>query len=359
MRPSVSHAPLGLFASWLSLSCQLAPPSDRSEPALLAVSAGATDPCRPVQESPRDPLLPEHPGRFCRDPGAPLRHFGELDEEPLRSACERVLGPSCFADLGHGLERVSVLRYLDAARPERGIDAVLSRFESSDSAYAHFSDVLIGDADPANLAVSPVDAPGVALIERGRLFAWRGRHVLRLGHFDGTRAPEPDRVDSDLLELGGALLEGLPEAEGTPRALSKLPNLYRLPQGSRLVLGDALGVSGLGANAVGYYRNGGKRWRVVAILRPDVDSAKDVMSTLGRHPNSDKIKGIPGVLEFVERRLSSEPQVEWVIGQRGEVIYGIGDEAAALPEFMPAAAEAKVKLSLHEKLVQLSRIHLE
>jgi hypothetical protein len=359
MRPGVSHAPLALFASWLSVSCQLEPPSERFELSLVTASAAASDPCKPAQDSPRDPLLPERPGRFCRDPGAPLRHFGEPDGEPLRRACERVLGPTCFADLGHGLERVSVTRYVDKGTPERGVDAVLSRFESADSAHAHFSEVLIGDADPANIAAAAVQSAGVALIEGGRLFAWRGRHVLRLGHFDATATPELPRVERDLSELGAALLERLPEAEGWPRALGKLPKLHRLPLGLRLVLGDALGVPGLGANAIGYYRDGQKRWRVLAISRPDLDSAKDVMSTLGRHPHADKIKGIPGVLEYVERRLPSEPRVQWVIGQRGDTIYGIGDEAAALPEFMPAAAEAKVKLSLHEKLVKLSRIHLE
>jgi hypothetical protein len=98
---------------------------------------------------------------------------------------------------------------------------------------------------------------------------------------------------------------------------------------------------------------------VLAIVRPDAESAKDVLSTLGRRPETKKIKGAPfDAVQFTERRLPSEPHVGWVVGQRGHVIYGIGDEATALREFMPAQHEAKVKLSLHEKLVKLTRIHL-
>ena len=130
----------------------------------------------------------------------------------------------------------------------------------------------------------------------------------------------------------------------------------RIDLGVRFTLGDALGVPGLGSSARGYYRDESKRWRVLSIVRPDSESAKDVLSTLSRHPSAKKIKGIDA-LQFIERRLPSEPHVGWVIGQRGSMIYGIGDEATVLPEFMPAQREASVKLSLHEKLVKLTRIN--
>jgi hypothetical protein len=122
------------------------------------------------------------------------------------------------------------------------------------------------------------------------------------------------------------------------------------------MLGDAFGVPGLGASGRGYYRDERKRWRVLSVVRPDGESAKDVLSTLSRHPSAKKIKGVDA-LQLIERRLPSEPHVGWVIGQRGSVIYGIGDEATVLPEFMPAEREASVKLSLHEKLVKLTRMN--
>ena len=55
----------------------------------------------------------------------------------------------------------------------------------------------------------------------------------------------------------------------------------------------------------------------------------------------------------------AEPWVGWVVGQRQEVVYGVGDEAAALPEFMPAEREAAVKLGLLDKLAKLSKVHQE
>ena len=48
-----------------------------------------------------------------------------------------------------------------------------------------------------------------------------------------------------------------------------------------------------------------------------------------------------------------------MVGQRQEVIYGVGDEATALPELTSAEREAAVKLSLADKLVELTRTHTE
>jgi hypothetical protein len=99
---------------------------------------------------------------------------------------------------------------------------------------------------------------------------------------------------------------------------------------------------------------------VLAIVRPDDEAAKDVLSTLGRTPAAHGLRNAPlDALSFTERRLPAEPYVGWVVGQRHEVIYGVGDEATALPEFMPADREAAVKLSLLDKLVKLTKVHLE
>ena len=48
----------------------------------------------------------------------------------------------------------------------------------------------------------------------------------------------------------------MPPAPNLPLAVQKLPAEHRLPLGTRLLLGDVLGVSGMGAGAIGHYRNG-------------------------------------------------------------------------------------------------------
>ncbi len=303
--------------------------------------------------------LPRELGRFCLDRYAPVRAYG-ASAAPIERACERVLGPGCRDEQErHGLERVVTARYVDADGEGTTLDLTLTRFEHIEGAYAHFTDQVIGDADPADLAAKPVEVPGVAVQGQGSVLGWQGRDVLWL-HETNEEQPLEARFavsERELPELLPKLLETLPARAELPAAVKRLPQAHRVPLGVRLMLGDALSVPGLGTSACGYYQNGDKRWRVLSIVRPDAESAKDVLGTLGRHPLARKIKGAPfDAIQFTERRLPSEPQVGWVVGRRGDVIYGIGDEATALPEFMPAEREARVKLSLHEKLLELTRI---
>jgi hypothetical protein len=279
----------------------------------------------------------------------------------LARACERVLGPGCLDEPREGLERVWTLRYLVRTVPGADVDAVLAQFRSSEGAYAHFTRLVVGDADPASLDVSVLELPGVGVLRTGGVMGYRGRHVFWLRYSEEQQPPEARlrAAREHLPQLAQLLSASLPAEEGLPVSVQKLPQAQRLPLGVRLVLDDALGVPGLGASAQGYYAEGAKRWRVFTIVRPDAESAKDVVSSLLRHPAAKKIKNAPlDAVQFIERRLPSEPHVGWVVGQRAEVVYGIGDEASVLPEFMPAQREAAVKLSLLEKLVKLTRIHI-
>ncbi|HTV17772.1 MAG TPA: DUF6599 family protein [Polyangiaceae bacterium] len=304
--------------------------------------------------------LPSQLGDFCLDAYAEVRAYGPDAPEPLERACEQVLGPGC--DDQHGLERVTAARYVDAAGGRQSLDVVALRFADADSAYAGFSDGLLGERDPSELTARPFDAPGVAVLDRDRASAWLGRYALALDYGDDT-APTDLRVAAArvrLTESTRRLLAALPADTGLPLAVRKLPTAHRLPLGVRLVQGDALGVRGMGEGAVGYYADGDKRWRVLAIVRPDAEAARDVLSTLARSPAARKIYNAPlEAYAFTERRLPAEPVVGWVVGQHQDVIYGVGDEATALPEFMPAAREAAVKLALPDKLAKLAKVHQE
>jgi hypothetical protein len=319
-----------------------------------ACSAALDDVSRAALES-----LPLQTDSFCVDAYAGVHVYAASAPDSLARACERVLGPGCQDQPEEGLERVSTLRYLVRAAPGPNIDVVLSRFDTTAGAYAHFTAATLGENDPAQLGLKALDDAGSALFQSDDVLGWRGRHVFWLHYSDEQRPPSDNRLAAKhhLPELAQSLGHALPGEDGLPLAVQRLPEAQRVPLGVRLVLGDALGVAGLGMSAQGYYAEGSKRWRVIAIVRPDAESAKDVLSTLSRHPAAKKIKGAPfDAVQFIERRLPTEPVVGWVVGQRAEVVYGIGDEASVLPEFMPAQREAAVKLSLLEKLVKLSRI---
>ena len=304
--------------------------------------------------------LPARLGQFSLDAYAGVRAFGADAALPIDLACERVLGPGCADD--NGLERVVAVRYVDADGGRATLDVLVSRFEDVDRAYASFSEALLGERDPLALTAQPLDLPGLAALDGERVDGWLGRYVVSLVHGDETR-PAEQRVSSAAAHLPASarsLLEALPAEPELPLAVQKLPRANRIPLAARLVPGDALGVPGMGMAAIGHYREQSKRWRVLAIVRSDDDSARDVLSTLSRNPAAHPIRNAPlGALSFTERRLPAEPSVGWVVGQRQEVIYGVGDEATALPEFMPAEREAAVKLSLLDKLVKLTRTHLE
>jgi hypothetical protein len=289
-----------------------------------------------------------------------VRAFGTDAALPLESACEQVLGPGCADD--NGLERVVAVRYVDFEGTRATLDVIASRFEDADRAYASFTESLLGERDPLELTAQPLDLPGISVLDGERVGSWLGRYVLSLAYGDETQPAEQRAAAAAALlpESARRLLDALPAQDELPLAVQKLPRAQRIPLGARLVPGDALGVPGMGMAAIGHYRDQSKRWRVLAIVRSDDDSAKDVLSTLSRNPAAHPIRNAPlDAISFTERRLPAEPYVGWVVGQRQEVIYGVGDEATALPEFMPAEREAAVKLSLLDKLVKLTRTHLE
>lgn len=352
--------------AFVVLACASPPPAGSGEGA-GASSAGTapsgTGPCAADAAGAPEPVaafLPRDVPGFCLDPHASVRAFDAATPGGVERGVERLLGAG-GSDAAAGRDQVLALRYL--ARDGGGAaDVVVSRFEDAGLAYAHFSERLLGDGDPARLTATGLDSDGVAVLDAPYALAWRGRHVLWSRHVNVELPPSEEREAAARLLPGlvRALVRAIPPDEGLPSALRRLPETARLPLAMRWSRGDALGVPGLGRGAVGHYRDGSKRWRVLALERPDAESAKDVLATLRRHPQVRKIKNAPlDAVELSERRLPSEPVVHWVIGQRGEMIYGIGDEPSALPEFMPARAEESVKLSRYEKLVLLTKVHLK
>ncbi len=355
MRPPVFSPRRSCSAALLALACQAAAPSLTAR----GEGPGSESPpvaCRSQPESSSAPLPPRASG-FCVDPHALVHVFDMSDPEQSARACERVLGAGCMETAAGRPERVVAGRYLDELAPG-GADVIVQHFADPSLAFIAFSEQLLEGKDPAELDVQPLDAPGVA-VQRGAVAsAWRGGELLWLRYASSELPPAAElaRASTALPELARALLASFPAEPGLPPALERLPERQRIPLGVRLLDSDALGVPGLGRVALGHYQDGSKRWRVLASVRPDWDAAKDVLSTLRKQPGVRKIKGLDAVQVRV-RRAPAEPEVDWVIGQRGEVVYGIGDEPVALPEHMSARAEASVKLSRHEKLVALTRVH--
>jgi hypothetical protein len=370
MAPCVSRGlKLGALAVVALSGCGARAPSPAGA-ALDGSSEGRTedaDPSAIRAKSERDAAsaralgpLPHRLERFTLDPYAEVRAFGTDRAAPLERACEQILEPGCAE--GRGLDQVIAARYVDGEGSRATLDVTVSRYLDADGAYAAFTDGLIGERDPLELTARPLDVPGLGVLDGERVASWLGRYVVSVSYGDETEPAErrAAAATARLPEATRRLLAALPAHPDLPLSVQRLPRAHRIPLGARLVPGDALGIPGMGMGAVGYYRDADKRWRVLAIVRPDDEAAKDVLSTLGRNPAARSIRNAPlDALSFTERRLPAEPYVGWVVGQRHEVIYGVGDEATALPEFTSAEREAAVKLSLLDKLVKLTKVHLE
>jgi hypothetical protein len=367
-----AFSPLG--PGLLALACQW--PTSSASPSgapTSTSSAPASDPCaepslpsepprpegdgtstvsfalRPAGAEARE--LPSHSGGWCLDRWAPVSSYGEGASQPLERACERVLGPGCREDERAGLRRVLQFHYVQREDAARAVDGVLSRFHDALGAYAHFTRALLGDGDPAELQATPLER-GTLVQRSDGAFAWRGRDVLWLRQVD-ERQPLAERAAAAralLPPLAREILAGLGESEALPAVVQQLPERERLPLGVRLLLSEAFGVSGLGPSAQGYYQAGGKRWRVATLVRADAEAAESVLTALEQQPDAQRLEAAPiAALQLNERRSGVSAPLSWVIGRRGEVVFGVGD---AEPSSSASAADGP--LTVQEKLSKLA-----
>lgn len=343
----------------LALACQApvppAPTGADQDPAALRTAAfplkPGSDALRPAQTH----ELPERAGEFELDLHAPPVAYGEGARESLERACERVLGPGCRGDDRAQLARVVRFHYLHQQDREASIDGVLSRYRDELGAYARFTEMVLGERDPAEVASSAVALDAGNLVLRAdSAFAWRGRELLWLRQVD-ERLPAARReqaAHAALPRAARAILAHLGAPETLPAVVGHLPAAERIPLGVRVRLDEAFGVPGLGPSALGHYRAGEQRWRVAVVLRPDAEAAQDVLHALERQPETRRLEQAPfEALQATERSLADEPARSWVITRRGEVVYGVAEEGLPGPNL--GGARAGVELTVQDKLSRL------
>jgi hypothetical protein len=318
-------------------------------------------------------LLPAELRGYCLDPNAevlavekqlPRIGFPREQTSELADACAQRLGPLCSGYLDGGLERLVAFRYVGGTARAGALDVLFARFASSEGSFGLFGDQVLGDEDPAEAKIDALDAEGSAVRLGGTALGWRGPYLVRLSYTNSDETAAEREASANALFRGvlAHTARVLPEqiqgpSAALPRAVQSLPLPGRVPFGVRYETGEVLGVVSVRGAAEGYYRSNGKRWRVLAIVRPDPEAAEDVLSAFARHPDGHEVKYAPlHGLRFTERRPSGEPNLDWVIGQRGATVYGIGDDPAVLPAGLSAVEEMEVKLTLWQKLEKLVEV---
>src|SRR5262249_27086 len=87
--------------------------------------------------------------------------------------------------------------------------------------------------------------------------------------------------------------------------------------------------------AIGFYKEGDRRWRVLSIIKDDADQAKDAFKTIKSKPGTLPIPNLGDEAAHVVVPTTGEgqgpaPKVEMLVARKGQVGGGVGDEEYAL-----------------------------
>jgi hypothetical protein len=352
----------GLGLSSITPACSKDEPRP-SPPPPAAVASGASKAAAcasgggTIADPASAPFFPRLARGFCLDPNGGDKAFGEGASLSLDHICD-IFDGECEVYRGFGVRRVVEARYVDGAGGPATIDVHLSKFATTEGAYAMFTKRTVGDGDPADEATPrPSEGGGAAALGIGNAYLWRGQYLVELTYDDESSAEAAIKAAGERLlpPLVAEMGAKLPGDTQPPPAVQALPKDARLPMGTVYVTTDLLGVDGVGGGAFGYYREGDKRWRVLAIARADADQAKDVLGTFAKLPGATKEKGAGDAAVRVMRKDSDGIAVEWVVARAGKDVLGVGDEVRALRAGMSADEHAKVTLTKAEKLERLKK----
>lgn len=366
MRHTGALAALSLSAALLLLSsCKDGKPKgDDPPPPPPPASAAPKGACASgggeVKDPVSAPFFPRAVGGYCVDPGVEVKTYGDRGKLTMDEVCTTAFDGECEVYKRFGLKRVVALRYVDGAGKGGTVDVNLSEFADASGAYAMFTArVVAGDpADPST--PKPLAAPAAGAIGTGRAYVWRDAHLAELQYNNELESPAQLAKSSEAIltalgkELGGKL-PGSPDLVPEAKAL---PSADRVAGGILFHPKDALGVTGAGAGAYGFYKKGDRRWRVLSIVRKDVDQAKDAFKAIRSKPGAMPLKDLGDeACHVVLAPAGAGPKVEWLVVRKGNAVWGVGDEEHALRDASgDAAKERKARLTKEEAVAQIKEI---
>jgi hypothetical protein len=305
------------------------------------------------------PFVPRAVGSFCLDPQSEPRTYGDKGKLSMDEVCTTAFDGECEVYKRFGLDRVVVLRYVDGSGAPNSVEVNLSRFTSPDGAYAMFTKRVVADGDPVRATVKPLAAGAGGATSSSNAYVWRGPYLVELTFVTedtkmtpGDMARENDQSTGAIAkEIGGRL----PGDLALPEAAASLPAPSRISLGIAYQPRDALGMTAIGPVAVGYYKDGEKRWRDVAIQRRTADLAREAFRAFRLKPASLPIKGLgdEAVLAVVQEA-PDRAKAEYVVARRGALVAAVGDEELVLDPSTPTEKLAPLRLTKDEKVQKLS-----
>ncbi|HEU4407271.1 MAG TPA: DUF6599 family protein [Polyangiaceae bacterium] len=334
-----------------------APPPPSAEAAAKpgACKAGGGEVKDPVSAA----FFPRVSGGYCVNPEGETKAFGDKAPKPIEGICGLFDG-GCELYRQHQVKRTASVDYVDGAGSPATVTATLSQFASSEYAYAMFTRRVTSDEDPARADMPKAIDVGVqGALGTGSLYAQKGPYLLELSYVNTDEDEKRTRASGErvLPPLAKDILAKLPGGPELPPAAAKLPQPSRLPLGVAYAAQNVLGVEGTGPGALGYYREGERRYRVLVISKADADQAKDVLKSFSKKKGAAEEKGLgEAALRLMLQEGEDSPKAEWLVARQGPLVVGVGDEPFAAKPGGSAADYERAALSRDEKRKRLQAL---
>jgi hypothetical protein len=311
------------------------------------------------------PFFSKTVGGYCIDPHGEIRTFGEKGKLSMDEVCTTAFDGECEVYKRFQLKRVVSLHYVDGSGKGGSVEVNLSQFADVAGAYGMFT-LRVVAGDPADTTIQqprPLAAGGAGAIGTGRAYVWRGTHLAELQYVNENESPEQLTKSSEtiLTAVAKDLGQRLPGATSLPPAAQLLPAEARVPNGILFQPKDVLAWKGVGPGAIGFYKDGDRRWRVVAIVKDDAEQAKDAFKTIKATAGSLPIPNTGDEAAHVAFSPSGEggggaaPKVEMLVSRKGNVVFGMSDEEYALRGAAPAAVD-KARLTKDEATTKMKAL---
>jgi hypothetical protein len=305
------------------------PPSSASGAKAGACAAGGGE----LTDAISAPFLPKKVSGYCVDPQGEVKTYGEKGKLSMDEVCTTAFDGECEVYKRFGLKRVVSLHYVDGGGQGGTVEVNLSQFADVAGAYGMFT-LRVVAGDPAEPSTPKVfEGGGAGAIGTGRAYVWRGQYLVELQYVNEQEAPDQLAKSSDaiLRAVGKEIGNQLPGARTLPPAAAALPEGNRLPNGIVYQPKDIYEWKGVGPGALGFYKEGDRRWRTLAIFKDDADQAKDAFKTIKSKPGTLPVAGLGDeAAHVVVAPQGGGPKIELLVVRKGSAIWGIADEEYAL-----------------------------
>ena len=304
------------------------------------------------------PFIPRTTGGFCLDPQSEPRTYGAQGKLSMDEVCTTAFDGECEVYKRFGLDRVVVLRYVDGTGAPNSVEVNLSRFATVEGAFAMFTKRVVADSDPARSTVKPAAFGAIGATSSSNAYVWRSQYLAELTFVTEDTKMTPAQMAAANEKGTGAIARDigakLPGGTELPPSAAALPGPARLPLGISFFPKEALGLP-IGPAAIGFYKDGEKRWRDVGVARADAEGAKEAFRAFKMKAGSVPLKNLGD--EAVQVMIQEAPdraKAEYIVARHGTLVAAVGDEELVLDPGTPNDKLAPLRLTRDEKMAKLA-----